>query len=112
MKKILTILTVFALMFSVARPVYAEKSTREMLEAISNINGSWKPVIGKSFYRIERKGKTIVVLCFYDGNKTDADPEVDDMQAVFIKTKSGYKLVATVFSSIDRVLENINILVP
>lgn len=110
MKKIASILAAIVLMFSVA--AHADKATKEMLDTVSNINGSWKPVVGKSIYRLDRHNKKLVILCFYDSNKNDADPEVDDVQAVFVKTKDGYKLVATAFSSIDRVLENINLLVP
>lgn len=110
MKKISYVIAAIMLMFSLN--AFANPATRNMLEQVSNINSSWRPVVGKSLYYLHKGHKDIAIICFYDSNTSNADPEHDDVQAVFVKSKDGYKLVATAFSSIDKVLENIDLLVP
>jgi hypothetical protein len=98
MKKILIALM---LMFSV--PAFAGKTVnKEMLEQVWNVSGSsFKPVVVDATYVVKRKTSTIIVVRFYDANKTDADPEYTDMQAVFVKTKTQTKLVAITLSPVD-----------
>jgi hypothetical protein len=92
-------------------PVNAQKCAKSMLSQVSDINSSWHPIVGNSTYTIRKQKATIIVLRLYDDNKTYADPETDDIQAIFVKSNGECKLVAIVFSSIDRVLSNIDLLV-
>ncbi len=110
MKIISYLAATFVLMFSLG--AHANKDTKSMLDQVSSVSTSWHPTVSKVPYRVHKKSKDIVVMCFYDSNANNADPDRDDAQAVFIKSGDGYKLVAVVFSSVDRVLENIDILVP
>jgi hypothetical protein len=106
MKKFgLAIVAALVLMFSMT--AYATNDTKNMINQVSNFSSSWRPIIGKSLYLIHRDDKDVAVMCFYELN---GDPEVDTIQVVFVKTKGTYKLFAIVFSSIDRVLENIDVL--
>lgn len=98
MKKIL-----IALMLLFSAPVFAGKTVnKDMLEQVWSVSGSnYKPVVVDTTYIVKRKTSTIVVVRFYDANKSDADPEYTDMQAVFVKTKTQTKLVAITLSPID-----------
>lgn len=75
--------------------------TKDMLEQVWNVASSYKPIVGNSVYTIQKTKATVVVVRFYDGNGRDADPEHTDMQAVFLKTKTGTTLVAITFSPVD-----------
>jgi len=75
--------------------------TKDMLEQVHDITGGYRPIVGNSVYTIQKNKTTIVVVRFYNNNLTDPDPEQTDMQAVFLKTKSGTKLVALTFSPVD-----------
>jgi len=82
-----------------AKPI--KNCTKDMLEQVSNINGSWRPIVGNSLYTVQRKSAVVIVVRMYDTNKTDADPQETDLQALFLKTKHQCKLVAITFSPID-----------
>jgi hypothetical protein len=84
---------------SLASP--APKCTKDMLEQVSNITMGFKPIVGNSLYVVERKTATIIIVRFYDSNKSDADPATTDLQAVFLKTKSECKLAALAMSPVD-----------
>lgn len=97
MKKIIIALV---LMFSLTAHA-GSLVTKDMLERVWNVTSGYKPIVGDAVYTIQKKKSTIIVVRFYDTNLTDADPEHTDMQAVFLKTKSGTQLVALTFSPVD-----------
>lgn len=97
MKKLLIVL---ALLFSMNAHAGSLVS-KDMLEQVWGVASGYKPVVGNAVYVVQKKKITIIVVRFYDINQTDADPERTDLQAVFLKTKSGTKLVALTFSPVD-----------
>ncbi len=110
MKKLSYVLAAVMLMFSFN--AFADKSTKDMLDQVYVLSSSWHPIVGKSVYKVHKNNIDVAVLCLYDVNSLASDPEKDDIQVVFVKGKGGYKLVAAVFSSIDKVLANIELIMP
>ncbi len=100
MKKISYILAALVLCFSLNAHA-GSLVTKDMLEQVWNVTSGYRPVVGNTVYTVQKNKTTIVVVRFYDGNGSDLDPEKTDMQAVFLKTKSGVKLVALTFSPVD-----------
>lgn len=104
MKKILITL---ALMFSLTAYAQTAKPagkivTKDMLQQVNDVTSGYKPIVGDSVYVIPKGTTTIVVLRYYSTNALDdEDPTRTDMQAVFLRTKSGTKLVALTFSPVD-----------
>jgi hypothetical protein len=79
-----------------------DRVTKNMLEQVYKINYSWLPVIGKSLYIIHKNTTSVLVIKMYDSKKMDdVDPEVADVQVVFVETNGEYKLAAVCFSSVD-----------
>ena len=110
MKKIIGYsLAALILLLSPVTANASSKCTNDMLTQLTNINISWRPIIGNSLYTIERKNITVVVIKLYDNAKIVVNPEQIDLQAIFIKTNKSCTLAAIIFSSID-VTEYINLL--
>lgn len=110
MKTIKNVLIATLLLFSLNAS--AHKVTKNMLEQIANINSFWRPIVGNSVYVVKKEALTIVIIRLYDYNKQDGDPEIDDVQVIFVKSDKTCKLYAVVFSSVDRIIKNIELLVP
>lgn len=98
MKKIL-----IALMLMFSLTAFAGKTiSKDMLEQVWSVSGgNYKPVVGAAVYTVQKKHTTIIVVRFYDANSSSSDPEQTDMQAIFLKTKDGTKLVAITLSPVD-----------
>lgn len=99
MKKIGYVVSLLVLMFSLN--ANAQKCTKEMLEQVSNIDSSWRPIVGNSLYSFEKNGLSFIVIRLYDANKPNNDPEATEIQAVFVKKGKTYKLEAITFSPVD-----------
>lgn len=74
---------------------------KDMLEQVTSITSGYRTVVGNCVYTVKRKTAKVVVIRFYDANSRDSNPEQTDMQAVFLKTSNGTKLVAITFSPVD-----------
>lgn len=122
MKKLLSFgLIMFALLFSLnAR---AESCTRDMLKQVGDVNSSWKPVVGTSLYSLKLKDSTILIMLFYNQNRTytndgsvgmtEPDPEKDDVRVVFQKKGNRCTMLFIDFyASVDLIKSNINLLIP
>lgn len=100
MKKISYLLGAFVLLLSLTASANSNV-TKDMLEQVSSITSGYKTVVGDAVYTVKKKNTTVVIVRFYDGNSRESDPEKTDMQAVFLKSKGSWRLVAITFSPVD-----------
>ncbi len=140
MKKIGLIFAALMLMFSTAHAKVPTHQLQDMLKQVSEVNSSWKPVIGQNVYTVvntqgsvickpnecipgsKEKSSIIYILLFYNSNKfstdagmspTDPDPEVDDVRAVFqCRDKTCQLVFIDFFAGVELLKTNMSLLLP
>jgi len=118
MKKISYVLVALVLMFSTGLHAYEGRGhVAEMLKQVSDINSSWKPIIGQNIYVLRNYAPlTTVYILMFNSTKYAGgvdEPEVDDVRVVFsVKGNKVKLLFIDFYAGKDLLIQNMGLIFP